>query len=175
MLGLTNLGAIHTLISLVALCAGLAATVRDKAILPDSGLGQVYLWTTVLTCLTGFGIFQHGGFGKPHALGVITLLVLGVAELARRSSLFGKLAAYVVAVSYSLTLFFHFVPGVTETFTRLPAGAPLFSSPEDPALQKLVGTIFGVFLVGAVLQVRRLRAGRESGTGVLRVAGSRRT
>jgi hypothetical protein len=36
----------------------------------------VYIWTTVLTCLTGFGIFQHGGFGKPHALGVITLLVL---------------------------------------------------------------------------------------------------
>ncbi|MES2099715.1 MAG: hypothetical protein V4569_07850 [Pseudomonadota bacterium] len=173
MLGLTNLGVIHTLISLVALGAGLAAIVRDKAILPDSGLGRVYLWTTVLTCLTGFGIFEHGGFGKPHALGVLTLLVLGCAALAQRTALFGRAAAYVITVGYTLTLFFHFVPGITETFTRLPAGAPLFSSPEDPALQKVVGAIFLVFLVGAVLQVRRLRAGSHTGTAANIVPKSR--
>ena len=174
MLGLTNLGAIHTLISLVALGAGLAAIARDKAILPDSGLGRVYIWTTVLTCLTGFGIFQHGGFGKPHALGVITLLVLACAAVAQRTSLFGRVTAYVITVGYTLTLFFHFVPGITETFTRLPAGAPLFSSPEDPALQKVVGTIFLVFLVGAVLQVRRLRAGRQTGAATKLVPESRK-
>jgi len=48
------------------------------------------------------------------------------------------------------------IPGLTETFTRLPLGAPLFSGPEDPALQKLVGFFFVVFVVGAALQVRRL-------------------
>jgi hypothetical protein len=48
------------------------------------------------------------------------------------------------------------IPGLTETFTRLPLGAPLFSGPEDPALQKLVGLFFLVFVVGAALQVRRL-------------------
>lgn len=158
MFGLTTLGFIHTLISLVALGAGLAALVRDKAITPGNRLGQVYLWATVLTCLTGFGIFQHGGFGKPHALGVLTLLVLGLAALAERSALFGRAAAGVATVSYSLTVFFHGVPGVTETFTRLPAGAPLFTSPEDPALQKVIGMLFLLFLVGATLQVRRLRA-----------------
>ena len=160
MFGLTTLGLIHTVISLVALAAGAAALVRDKGISSRNKLGQLYLWATIFTCLTGFGIFEHGGFGKPHALGVLTLLVLGVVAVAERAGLFGRIAAYVATVGYSLSFFFHFVPGVTETFTRLPAGAPLFSSPEDPALQKVVGAMFLIFLVGATLQVRRLRASR---------------
>ncbi len=36
---------------------------------------------TILTCVTGFGIFQHGGFGKAHMLGIITLVVLAIAWL----------------------------------------------------------------------------------------------
>lgn len=158
MLGLTPLGAVHTAISLLALAAGILAFVRDREIVPDSTTGKVYLWATVLTCLTGFGIFQHGGFGKPHALGVITLLVLLVATLAHRNGWFGAARRYVVTVGYSLTFFFHMIPGVTETFTRVPTGAPLFSSPEDPALEKVVGAIFLVFLIGVFFQVRRLRA-----------------
>lgn len=158
MFGLTPLGTIHTAISLVALAAGLWALLRDKAILPGSGLGKVYIWATVLTCLTGFGIFQHGGFGPPHVLGIVTLLVLGVAAVARRW--FGRAGPYVETLAYSLTFFFHFIPGVNETFTRVPVGAPLLSGPDDPALQKVVGVLFVLYLVGAGLQVWRLRAGR---------------
>ena len=65
-------------------------------------------------------------------------------------------------VSYSLTLFFHMIPGMTETFTRLPAGSPLFTGPDDPMLQKVIGALFVVFLVGATLQVLHLRrTGRD--------------
>jgi len=166
MFGLTSLGLVHTAISLVAVVAGVAAFVRDKEISPGNRLGQVYLWATVLTCLTGFGIFQHGGFGKPHALGVITLLVLAGVTVVQRTGLFGALSRYVVTVGYSLTFFFHMIPGLTETFTRVPAGAPLFTGPEDPALQKAVGVCFVLFLVGAFLQVRRLRAAVRSGSAV---------
>jgi uncharacterized membrane protein len=161
MLELTPLGTVHTAISLVALCAGVVCLLRDKAISPTTRLGKVYLWTTVLTCLTSFGIFQHGGFGKPHALAVMTLIVLGVAGLAgqtRGPRLFGHLAPYVQTISYSLTFFFHMVPGVTETFTRFPVGAPTFSSAEDPNVGMTAGLMFLVFFIGAVFQVRRLRA-----------------
>jgi uncharacterized membrane protein len=156
MLGLTPLGAIHTAISLVALASGVLALVRHLEISPATWLGRVYVWTTVLTCLTGFGIFQHGGFGKPHALGVVTLLVLALAGLATRRRVFGNVSPYVATVGYSATLFFHMIPGLTETFTRLPLGAPLFSGPEDPALQKAVGACFVLFVAGTTLQVRRL-------------------
>jgi len=160
-LGLTNLGAVHTLISIVAVAAGIAAFVRDKEIIPTNGLGKTYIFTTVLTCLTGFGIFQHGGFGKPHALGIITLVVLALASVAWRKQVFGAASAYVAMACYSLTFFFHMIPGFTESFTRLPAGAPLFSGPEDPALQKVIGVVFVIFLVGLGLQIARLRAVRR--------------
>lgn len=159
MFGLTPLGAVHTAISLVALAAGAIALFRDKEISPQTSLGKVYLWTTVLTCLTGFGIFRHGGFGAPHALGVLTLLVLGLATLANRTPWFGRAAKYLATVGYSVTFFFHLIPGATETFTRLPSGATLFSSPDDPNLQKVVGVLFLLLVVGAALQVRRLYVG----------------
>jgi hypothetical protein len=113
--------------------------------------------TTILTCLTGFFIFQRGGFGKPHMLGIITLLVLGLAWAAGNTGWFGRAGKYIETVSYSLTFFFHMIPGFTETFTRVPTGAPFFTGPDDPALQKVIGVAFLVFLVGASLQVMRLR------------------
>src|SRR5207247_10535412 len=120
MLGLTPLGTFHTAISLIAVGAGVVALVRDKAISPKTRVGQIYVITTVLPGLTGFGIVQHGGFGAPHALGVITLVVLGVAAAARKTGLFGRAAPYVAPVSYSATFLFHMIPGFTETSTRLP-------------------------------------------------------
>jgi uncharacterized membrane protein len=75
MTGLTPLGIFHTAISLVALGSGAIALVRDKKIIWDNRVGKIYVIMTFITCVSGFGIFQHGGFGKPHVLGIITLLV----------------------------------------------------------------------------------------------------
>lgn len=158
--GLTPLGTLHTAISLVAVAAALFAFFRDGAIVPGSTTGKTYIYATVLTCLTGFGIFQHGGFGKPHVLGIITLVVLALAWAAGRGS-FGRVSAYVATACYSLTFFFHMIPGVTETFTRLPQGAPLFASPEDPALQQVIGVVFVAFLAGLAIQFYRLHARRR--------------
>jgi hypothetical protein len=110
--------------------------------------------------VTGFGIFQHGGFGRPHVLGIITLVVLAIAWLARRPSPFGRASPYVETIGYSLTFFFHMIPGVTETTTRLPLGAPLLPNADAPQLQAAVGVMFVIFLIGAALQVRALRAQR---------------
>ncbi len=158
MFGLTPLGVAHTAISLVAVAAGLIALFRDKRISAGNMLGQIYIWTTVLTCLTSFGIFQHGGFGKPHMLGILTLVALGLAFVAGRTALFDRAGPYVEAVSYSATFFFHMIPAVTEATTRLPLGAPLLPNAEVPELQVAAGVMFLIFLIGATLQVRSMRA-----------------
>lgn len=162
MFGLTPLGVVHTAISLVAVAAGLVALCRDGRIAPRSGLGRIYVWATVLTCLTGFGIFQHGGFGKPHVLGIITLLVLFVATLAGRTAVFGRASAYVETVSYSATFLFHMIPGITETSTRLPLGAPLLPSADAPQLQVATAGLFVLFAIGAAWQILRLRKASRS-------------
>src|SRR5881296_779466 len=106
---LTPLGTFHTAISLIAVVAGVIAFVRDKEISPKNLVGRIYVTTTVITCLTGFGIFQHGGFGKPHALGIITLVALVVAGVAGYSRVFGRISRQVEIVSYSATFLFHWI------------------------------------------------------------------
>ncbi len=157
---LTPLGTFHTLVSLIAVVAGFISLFRYKDISLSNTVGKVYVITTVIVCVTGFGIFQHGGFGKPHALGILTLLVLAVAATAEYSALFGRLSPYVRTLGYSATFLFHWIPAITETSTRLPIGAPLVASPDAPALQAATGFLVLLFLIGAALQVRRLQSTR---------------
>jgi uncharacterized membrane protein len=165
--GLTYLGVIHTAISLMAVAAALIAFFRDKEIIAASTLGKVYIWTTVITCLTGFGIFQHGGFGKPHALGIITLLVLGIAWVAGNTKVLGRASAYVETLSYSITFVFHMIPAITETSTRLPLGAPLLPNADAPELKAATGVLLLIYVVGAAFQVRRIRARNAVQTSAL--------
>src|SRR2546426_11260340 len=90
MFGLTPLGTFHTAISLIAVVAGFVALARDREISTSSAAGAVFFWGTVITCLTGFGIFQHGGVGQPHVLGIVTPIVLGGAVGGQRGSALGR-------------------------------------------------------------------------------------
>jgi hypothetical protein len=83
-----------------------------------------------------------------------------LAAVAGQSRVFGGAAPYVEAISYSATFFFHWIPAITETSTRLPLGAPLLASQEAPELQAATAVLFVAFLIGATLQVRHIRAAR---------------
>lgn len=159
-LNLSAFGALHTGIALVAVLAGIAALARDGAIGTRTRAGLVYVVLTAITSITGLFIFRHGSFGPPHALAIATLIVLAVAWVAERRATPRSRAHYIAVLGYSLTLFFHLIPGLTETGTRLPLGDPAFSGPEDPTLVALVGAGFAIYLIGAALQAWRIRKGR---------------
>ncbi len=161
-MGLSPLGIFHTLLGIVALGSGAAALAKYKEISPRSKSGRVYLATTVLTAVTALFIFAHGTFGPPHVVALLTLLALSVGFLAQSTTAFGAAWRSVRAVCFSLTMLFHLIPGFTETLTRLPPGHPVVASPESPFFQKLYPLLFGLYVVGAVLQVRWLRAHRGS-------------
>ena len=158
MFGTTPFGLFHTLISLLAVAAGAVALVKYKEIGTRTRAGIAYVALTVATCVTGFFIFHHGGFGKPHALGIITLVVVAIAYAAETRSFMGRASRYVAVLGYSLTFFFQMIPAFTETATRIPSGHPLVPSPDAQGLQAAIGAAFVVFLIGAGLQVKRLRA-----------------
>ncbi|OLC37802.1 MAG: hypothetical protein AUH81_05440 [Candidatus Rokubacteria bacterium 13_1_40CM_4_69_5] len=123
--------------------------------------------------MTSLGIFQHGGFGPPHVLAVLTLMALAVGTVASRSRLFGWASRYVQAASYSSTILFHMIPGVTQSSTRLPPGAPLVTSPDSPALQGVYLALLVAFLVGVTLQIRWLRELSQVGRLRSRHGGAR--
>lgn len=155
--GLTSLGVVHTVISLIALVTGAWALGRYGFISPRERLGRVYLVTTLLAAATALGIFRHGGFGPPHALALLTLAALAAGAVASFTPVLGRWSRHAEAVCYTTTLLFHLIPGFTESLTRLPPGHPVLPSAEAPQFQPIYGALFVLYLIGLTLQVRRLR------------------
>ena len=162
MLGLTTLGAIHTAISLVALVAGFWAFARDKEIVPQNRLGQLYLAATALTAATGLMIFQHGGFRIGHKFAILTLVVIAIGTLAATTGAFGRASRYIQATCFSSTMLLHMITGTAETVTRLPPGAPLVTAANAYIFPYIIWSLVLLFLIGLAFQLRWLRVSRRS-------------
>ena len=154
-MNLTPLGMFHTIVSLVAVVSAVVALAREGQISRKSGIGRIYIWSLVITCVTGLPIFRHGTIGPPHILGVLTLAVLAVAAAMGKTQVFGRVSAYVETIGYTVTVFFLSISTVTETLTRLPPSAPVVASPEAPIFKTLYLGLFILFVIGAALQVRQ--------------------
>jgi uncharacterized membrane protein len=166
-MSLTPIGIVHTAASLIALGAGIHALVRDKEISSRTRIGQLYALTTFVSAATSLAIFQRGGFGPGHVLGVLTLAALALAVVADTTNVVGRASRYVRTVAYSATVLFHLIPGVTETLIRLPPGQPWVASPEAPIFKPIYAALFVAFLVGVALQLRWLRRSRRpNGVGL---------
>jgi uncharacterized membrane protein len=150
--GLTPLGVFHTLVSLVALYTGVWALVRYKEFSLANRLSQVYLLCTLVVAASGLGIFQHGGFGPPHVLSILTILAIVAGTVTERAMLLGSWSHYFYALCYSTTLLFHSIPGFNETLSRLPPGKPITTGPDDPKLQPIVAALLVIWIVGLVFQ-----------------------
>lgn len=170
MLGITAFGMLHTVISLIGMGAGFVALFARFRIGRDTRAGRVFVWFTALSALTGLFIYHHGGFGKPHVLSLATLAVLALGVWQERRGARRWQGLRVASLLYTVALFFHFIPGLTETFTRLPVDAPLFDSPDDPQLAMCVGVIAVLFVGICIAQWRHLR--RLAGGGTLPVSAS---
>jgi len=157
-MNLTPLGGFHTLLSLVAIASAVVALVREGGVSAKSGVGRVYIWSLVATCLTGLPIFRHGTIGPPHVVGVLTLATFVVAFVAGGTAVFGRASARVETVCYWTTLLFLGISTVTETLTRLPPSAPIVASPEAPIFKVLYLGLIVLFVIGLTRQLRRLRA-----------------
>lgn len=157
MFGLSTLGIIHTVLSLIAIVCGIWSFVRFKEILLETRRGKIYLITTMLTALTAFGIFNFNGkFGVGHGLAVLTVLAITAGTIVAVTGMFGRWTRCLQALFYSTTMLFHVVPGITETLTRLPLGHPLVNREEPSVLVPIYGALFLVYFVCLFVQLRWL-------------------
>ncbi|MDR3715103.1 MAG: hypothetical protein P4L51_20000 [Puia sp.] len=161
---LSNLGIFHTVISILALIFGVAALIREGKIDPRSGTGKWYIVLTILTCLTSFGIMKTGHFTPAHGLSVLVLLLLPLGIYAGSIGFFGTAGPKIGVATMSATLFFSFIPAITETLTRLPISHPIAGDPNAPAVKMSLLVLLVLFAVGLVLQLRRI--GKGSPTAV---------
>ncbi len=152
------MGWAHPLRGLGAFASAIAALVQAGGIAPKSGVGRLYIWSLVATCVTGLPIFRHGTIGPPHIAGVLTLAAFVLAFVAGKTGALGRASARVETISYWVTLLLLGISTVTETLTRLPPSAPLVASPDAGVLKVLDLGLLVLFAIGLTRQLRRQRA-----------------
>jgi hypothetical protein len=153
-------GALHTILSLIPVGAGLVAFQRYGKIDPGTGVGKVYWIGMVASVLTAFGLSSTGGFNPGHALGLITLTVMLIATLAPRIAFLGRAAPYLQVALMSFSFMLLMIPGTNETLSRLPVGHPIGNGPESAPVQMALAGMFALFLLGTGYQLTQLRRRR---------------
>jgi hypothetical protein len=148
---MSPVGILHTALSILPIGLGLFALVRDRKIDPANRVGQLYLVTMLLGCISAFGLIPSKGFTPGQGLTLITLALLAIGTFTLRGRLRG--AGYVQTVSLSASFLLLMVFTTTETLTRLPAGHPFASGPTDPALTPVRIGLLGAFVIGVAYQV----------------------
>jgi len=148
---------LHVLISLVGIVSGFIVMAGLLAGNRMRVSTAIFLVTTVLTSATGF-LFPFHGLEPPHIVGIISLVVLAIAILARYAfHLAGRWRSTYVITSV-IALYFNVFVLVVQSFQKvaaLRALAPHQNEPPFVVTQLVVLALFVVLGVFATGKFRR--------------------
>lgn len=121
-LGLTipQFTALHVAISLIAIAAGLIALpafARGRILPRTTG---IFLWTTLLTSLTGF-LFPVVAFTPALGFGILSTLILVATFWAWYGRKLAGGAATVYVITATLALYLNLFVLVVQSFLKVPA------------------------------------------------------
>jgi hypothetical protein len=166
------LTAAHVVISLIAIVAGAVVCYGFLSARRLDLWTAEFLATTVLTSVTGFIFFPIERFTPGIGIGIVSLIVLAVAILARYYyGLAGRWrAAYVI--SSVAAFYFNVLVLVTQLFDKIPALKALAPTQSEPPFAMAQLVVLVAFIAIGVASTRRFRArADQSMTGVVARAG----
>jgi hypothetical protein len=149
---------IHVVISLVGIGSGLIVLFGMFGGKRLDGMTALFLATTALTSLTGFGFpFEHLTPGI--ILGILSVVVLAIAVPARYSfRMAGKWRAIYV-VTAVIALYFNCFVLIAQSFMKVPALHALAPKGNEPPFAIAQGILMVLFIVAGTLAVRKFRLG----------------
>jgi hypothetical protein len=147
---------VHVAISLMAIGAGVVVLLGMVAGRRLSGWTGFFLAMTVATSVTGF-FFPIEGITPGMVIGVISLAALAVAIFARygRRLAGGWRAVYVITAS--IALYLNVFVLIVQSFQKVGALHALAPTQSEPPFQIAQGVVLVVFVVLAILALRRYR------------------
>ena len=146
----------HVVISLIGIFSGLVvayALINAKQL---DRWTSAFLWTTVLTSITGF-MFPFHGFQPSYVVGTISLVVLALAIFAlyRRHLAGGWRTTYVI--SSMTALYLNVFVLVVQLFRRAPTLKALAPTQTEPAFKITQLVVLLVFVAITVLATSKFR------------------
>jgi hypothetical protein len=151
---------IHVLVSLVAIFAGLVITGGLMAGARLDGWTGLFLTTTALTSISGFG-FPFAALQPSHIVGIMSLVLLPMVIFARYRQALAGPWRLVYVVGAVLLLYLNVFVLVVQLFRRIPAlivAAPTQKEPPFALTQLLVLIFFALLGVVAARRFRPLPA-----------------
>src|SRR5262245_25031507 len=146
---------LHVIISLIGIATGIVVLFAMLGGRKLAGWTDVFLWTTVLTSVTGF-LFPFTKFGPPHAVGIISLVILVpvLAALYLFHLAGGWRVAFVLGSIASL--WFNAFVGVVQAFQKISFLNPLApTQTKEPAFVIAQVLVLGLFVTAALVVLKR--------------------
>ena len=153
---------IHVVISVLGIFAGLVVVGGLMAGARLDGWTGLFLVTTILTSVTGFG-FPFTKVGPPHVVGAISLVVLAVclAALYWKRLQGGWRATYVITAVAALYLNVFVL--VVQLFGKTPALAQLAPTQQEPPFAVTQALTLALFVWLGWAALRGFRAAKAGG------------
>ncbi len=155
-LTLETFTAIHVVLSLIGIGAGLVVLVGLTVGRHLGVWAALFLATTVLTCVTGFG-FPVDHVLPSHIVGVLSLVVLALAIVALYALHLRGAWRAIYVVSAGLALYFNVFVGVVQAFLKVSALHALAPQQTEAPFVVAQLLVLVVFIVLTVVAARRLR------------------
>jgi hypothetical protein len=130
---------IHVVISLIGIFSGFVVLFGLLSGKRLEGWTKLFLITTLATSITGFGFPLHH-FGAPHAIGVISLVILAIAIFARYRRHLAGPWRWIYVSSAIVAFYLNVFVGVVQSFQKVPALNALAPTQSEPpfAITQLV-------------------------------------
>jgi hypothetical protein len=154
--GMTTFTFVHVLLSLIGIFAGIIVMFGLFAGKRLDGWTAIFLVSTVATSVTGF-LFPFHRFMPSHGVGIVSLVVLAVAILARYSFHLTSGWRRTYVVSAMISLYLNVFVLIAQAFQKLPAlkaMAPTQSEPPFLVSQLVVMALFVVLTIVAAIKFR---------------------
>lgn len=149
---------IHVAISLIAIASGLIVLFGMLASKRLVGWTGLFLFTTILTSVTGF-MFPIHGFTPALGTGAVSFVVLAIALLA----LYGKHLAgawrWIYVGTAVSALYFNVLVLIVQAFQNVPTLKPLAPTQSEPPFLIAQGAALAITVVLGIVAVVKFHPG----------------
>ena len=153
-MSLSTFTLLHVVISLLGIASGFVVLFGMLGGKRLDGWTSFFLATTVATSVTGFGFpFDH--LLPSHKVGIISLVVLAIAILARYGLHLVGAWRWMYVVCATMALYLNVFVLVVQSFRKVPALKAMAPTQTEPPFLIAQSLVLVLFIVLGVLAVKR--------------------
>jgi uncharacterized membrane protein SirB2 len=145
---------VHVLLSLAGIGSGFIVVYGLLTGKRLDGWTLIFLTTTVLTSVTGF-LFPVEHLLPSHVVGIISLVALAFATLARYALRLANAWRWIYVVSAVLALYLNSFVAVVQSFLKIPALKALAPTQKEPPFLVAQLVVMAIFIAIGIFAVKK--------------------